>query len=193
MQKVLDKTITPKEKKDFYKQLNDLLFEGDLNTGVLDPKKVERAMDEMKAAGVTGETRGNIINALQEARGKFKDLIDLTQGKNKNKLTDILKDRVSKYVGNTYRIFEDKPILGIFRRYKPTDEAMSNAINFFRAQIAKQDKNAKKPYNPNGMQYFQEARQIVNNLIDDATKLKKAEGLPNINYIKNTLHRCTGR
>ena len=192
MQKVLDKTITPKEKKDFYKQLNDLLFEGDLNTGVLDPKKVDKALDEMKAAGVTGETSGKIMNSLSEARGKFKELIDLTQGKNKNEISDILKDRVSKYVGNTYRIFEDKPILGIFRRFKPTDEAMTNAVNFFRAQIAKQDKNAKTPYNPDGMQYFQEARQIVNNLIDDATKLKKAEGLPNINYIKNTLTDSPG-
>jgi hypothetical protein len=34
------------------------------------------------------------------------------------------------------------------------------------------------------MQYFQEARQIVNNLIDDATKLKKAEGIPNIKLYK---------
>ena len=192
MQKVLDKTITAKEKKDFYKQLNDLLFEGDLNTGVLDPKKVDKALDEMKAAGVTGETSGKIMNSLSEARGKFKELIDLTQGKNKNEISDILKDRVSKYVGNTYRIFEDKPILGIFRRYKPTDEAMSNAINFFRAQIAKQDKNAKKPYNPNGVQYEQEARQIVDNLIADGTRLKKAEGLPNISYIKNTLQDAPG-
>ena len=185
MQKVLDKTITPKEKKEFYKKINELLFDGDLNKEFLDPKKSDAAIKEMKALGVTGKTRGKILTSLQEAREKFKELIDLTKGKNKNELTDILKDRVAKYVGNTYKIFEDKPILGFFRRYKPTDEAMTNAVNFFRAQIAKQDKPRIGP--PNVNQYEQEARQIVNNLIADGTKLKKAEGLPNINYIKQTL------
>ena len=86
---------------------------------------------------MSGETSGKIMNNLEEARSKFAELISLTQGKNKNEITDILKDRISKYVGSTYRIFEDKPILGVFRKFKPTDEAMSNAINFFRAQIAK--------------------------------------------------------
>ena len=187
MQKVLDKTITPKEKKEFYKKLNGLLFDGDISKGALDPKRVDTAIADMRALGVSGETSGKIINNLEQARAEFARLIGLTQGKEKNELTDLLKDRVSKYVGNTYRIFEDKPILGIFNRYRPGDEAIGNAINFFRAQIAKQDVNRTVPYDPNGTQYFQEARQIVNNLLADATKIKKAEGLPNINYINKTL------
>ena len=192
MQKALDKTLTSKEKKKFYADINQILFDGDISTGVLDPKKTDVFLNGLKKQGVSGETSGKIMNNLEEARSKFAELISLTQGKNKNEITDILKDRISKYVGSTYRIFEDKPILGIFRKFKPTDEAMSNAINFFRAQIAKQDKNAKTPYDPNGIQYFQEARQIVNNLLSDATKIKKAEGLPNINYIKNTLADSPG-
>ena len=72
---------------------------------------------------------GKIINNLEQARAEFARLIGLTQGKEKNELTDLLKDRVSKYVGNTYKVFEDKPILGIFNRYRPGDEAIGNAIN----------------------------------------------------------------
>ena len=192
MQKVLDKTVTPKEKKEFYKKLNELLFDGDISKGTLDPKKADAAIEEMRALGVSGETSGKIINNLEQARSEFSRLVGLTQGKEKNELTDILKDRISKYVGNTYRIFEDKPILGIFNRYRPGDEAIGNAINFFRAQIAKQDVNRTVPYDPNGTQYFQEARQIVNNLLADATKVKKAEGLPNINYINKTLEGKPG-
>ena len=192
MQKVLDKTVTPKEKREFYKKLNELLFDGDISKGTLDPKKADAAIDEMRALGVSGETSGKIINNLEQARSEFSRLVGLTQGKNKNELTDLLKDRISKYVGNTYRIFEDKPILGIFNRYRPGDEAIGNAINFFRAQISKQDVNRTIPYDPNGTQYFQEARQIVNNLLADATKIKKAEGLPNINYINKTLEGKPG-
>ena len=41
----------------------------------------------------------------------------------------------------------------------------------------------KRYFRENTDEYLQEARQIVNNLIADASKVKKAEGLPNINYI----------
>jgi len=191
MQKVLDK-LGPKEKKDFYKKLNDLLFEGDISKGLLDPRKVDNAMNKMRTLGVTGETSGKIMNNLQEARAEFARLIGLTQGKNKSELTDILKDRVSKMVGNTYRIFEDKPIMGIFNRYKPAGDSMANAINFFRAQIAKKDKNRVGPYDPNGMQYYQEARQIVNNLMDKALKVGKAGDLPNLEFVKKTLADAPG-
>ena len=54
-------------------------------------------MNEMRTLGVTGETSGKIMNNLQEARAEFARLIGLTQGKNKSELTDILKDRVSKW------------------------------------------------------------------------------------------------
>ena len=192
IQKALDKTLTVKDKKKFYEDLNELLFDGDLNTGVLDPKKSDAMLTKLKDMGVVGETSGKIINNLEQARSEFARLSKLTQGKEKNELTDILKERIQGYVGNTYRIFEDKPILGFFNRYKPSDEAMTNAINFFRAQISKSDANRKVPYDPNGTQYFQEARQIVNNLITDATKIKKAEGLPNINYINKTLQEAPG-
>jgi len=136
MQKVMDKLITPKEKKEFYKTLNDLLFEGDISKGMLDPKRVDDAINEMRALGVADETSGRIMNSLQDARAHFSELASLTQGK-KSELTDILKDRISKMVGNTYRIFEDKPILGIFNRYRPTGESINKAISFFRDQIAK--------------------------------------------------------
>ncbi len=191
MQKVLDK-LGPKEKKDFYKRLNDLLFEGDISRGLLDPARVDNAINDMRALGVTDETSGKIISNLEEARAEFARLIGLTQGKNKSELTDILKDRVSKMAGNTYKIFEDKPIMGIFNRYKPTGDSIANAINFFRAQIAKKDKNRVGPYDPNGMQYYQEARQIVNNLTDKALKVGKAGDLPNLEFINKTLADAPG-
>ena len=185
MQKVLDKTMSPKEKRDFYKKLNELLFDGDLSTGVLDPTKVDATVGEMRALGVSGETSGKIINNLEQARAKFAELVGLTQGKNKNELTDILKDRVSKMVGNTYRIFEDKPILGFFNRYRPGDESINNAISYFRVQLAKKDAARIGPPGPN--QYEQEARQMVNNLVDEATKIGKIKELPKLDFMKNTL------
>ena len=184
MQKVLDKLVTPKEKKEFYKKLNDLLFEGDISKGLLDPKRVDDAINEMRALGVKGETSGEIINSLREARAHFSELASLTQGK-KSELTDILKDRISKMVGNTYRIFEDKPILGLFNRYKASGESINNAISYFKTQLSKKDIARVGPPGPN--QYKQEARQIVNNLVDEGLKAGKAGDLPNLDFMKGTL------
>ena len=58
MQKVLDKTLSPKEKKKFYKDLNKLLFDGDISKGILDPQKADAAIKAMRALGVSGETSG---------------------------------------------------------------------------------------------------------------------------------------
>ena len=80
MQKVMDKLVTPKEKKEFYKKLNDLLFEGDISEGMLDPKRVDNAIEEMRALGVAEEASGRIMNSLQDARAHFSELASLTQG-----------------------------------------------------------------------------------------------------------------
>ena len=184
MQKVMDKLITPKEKKEFYGKLNDLLFEGDVSKGLLDPKKVDSARREMRALGVTEETSGNIMNSLREARAHFSELASLTQGK-KSEITDILKDRISKMVGNTYRIFEDKPIMGIFNRYKASGESINNAISYFKTQLAKKDIARVGP--PGPKQYENDARQIVNNLVAEATRVGKVGDLPNLDFMKGTL------
>ncbi len=98
MQKVMDKLVTPKEKKEFYKKLNDLLFEGDISTGTFDPKRIDAALDDMKALGVTGETSGKIINNLEQARAEFARLVGLTQGKNRTELTETLIVRIQMYI-----------------------------------------------------------------------------------------------
>jgi hypothetical protein len=82
------------------------LFDGDLTTGVLDPKKSDAMLTKLKNMGVDGETSGTIIQQLENARSEFARLSKLTQGKGRNELTDILKDRIKNYTGNTYRIFK---------------------------------------------------------------------------------------
>ena len=51
-------------------------------------------------------------------------------------MESLLKDRITNWVGSTYRIFEDqgKGIFKLFRRYQPTDEAYEGAVNFYRGQ-----------------------------------------------------------
>ena len=47
MQEVLDRSLTTQEKDKFYKELNELLFDGDL-TKLSDPKKTEAFTRDLK-------------------------------------------------------------------------------------------------------------------------------------------------
>ena len=70
---------------------------------------------------VSAEAKGNIVGSLNNAREEFVKLIDIldanAQGTKLNKgvsdLQTLLKDRVTNWIGGTYRIFEE-PKRGFF-------------------------------------------------------------------------------
>ena len=185
MQRALDKTLSKEEKELFYKEVNDLILDGDL-TQFSDSKKTTEFLERLKKQGVTDETANDIITNIDEARGTFGNLIETVNNYNAPELKSILQERIKSSIKNTYKIFEDAPVLGIFGRYKPTDEIRTNATNFFEKQLAasRGDLN----YNLDTGTYRQEARDIVDKILEDGVRAKKSSrGLPNPRYIKNTL------
>ena len=185
IQRALDKTLSKEEKELFYNEINDLILDGDL-TQFSDIKKTTEFLERLKKQGVTDETANSIITSIDEARGTFGNLIETVNNYNAPELKSILQERIKSSIKNTYKIFEDAPVLGIFGRYKPTDEIRTNATNFFEKQLAasRGDLN----YNLDTGTYRQEARDIVDKILEDGVRAKKSSrGLPNPSYIKNTL------
>jgi hypothetical protein len=181
MQKVLDRTLSSKEKEDFYKEINDLILGGDL-TQLVNTQKSDLFAKSLKDKGVSDEVLGQIFNTIDDARFTFKNLIDTTNKYNAPELKSILQDRIKSSVKNTYKIFEDAPVLGIFGRYKPTEEVKEGATKLFQRQLAEASGTADiKPF-------YQEARDIVDKILEDAVKIRKStKGLADPSYIKNTL------
>ena len=72
-------------------------------------------IDQFDNLNVSAESKGNLIGGLNNAREEFVKLIDIldanAQGTKLNKgvsdLQTLLKDRVSNWIGGTYRIFEE--------------------------------------------------------------------------------------
>ena len=185
MQKALDKTLSKEEKEVFYEKVNDLILDGDL-TKFSDPKKTTEFLELLKKQGVTDETANNIITNIDEARGTFGNLIKTVNDFNAPELKSILQERIKSSIKNTYKIFEDAPILGVFGRYKPTDEIKENATKFFEKQIAASRGDIN--YNLDTGTYRQEARDIVDKILEDGVRVKKSSrGLADPSYIKNTL------
>jgi len=185
MQKVLDRSLSKEEKELFYKEINDLILDGDLTKPLSDfsnPKKLQEFVDNLKKKGVSEETTGALMSTIDDARATFKNLIQTTNKYNAPELKNILQERIKESVKNTYKIFEDSPVLGIFGRYRPTDEVKEEAIKFFQKQLS--DAGGKKDLDL----YYQEARDIVDKILEDGVKAKKStKALADPTYIKKTL------
>ena len=190
IQTMFDKS-TRQEKAKFLKSLNETLFEGNMRKPI-SPKKGNELFKNIKAKKLSEGQEANLIRGINQSRSEFARLIDLIDDvKVQDKVRGLMKERIDDYVGNTYKIFEDKSILG-YRAYEPTDEAYSNTINLFRRYIAKNDKSRKTPlklekndqgqFVPKGDDYYQEAKMHVDDILEQVNKMKKPKTLPDFQY-----------
>ena len=183
IQTMYDKS-TRQEKTKFLKSLNETLFEGNMRKPI-SPKKGNELFKNIKAKKLSEGQEANLIRGINQSRSEFARLIDLIDDVNvQDKVRGIMKDRVEGLVGNTYKIFEDKSILG-YRAYQPTDEAYSNAINLFRRYIANNNKGV--PFKRNSDQYYQEAKMHVDDILEQVNKMKKPKTIPDFQYQNLTM------
>jgi hypothetical protein len=189
---------TKKEKDKFLDLLNKSLFEGDISKPV-NVNAMENIIKEMDNVQLNPESRQRIVGAIDAARQEFTNLINIynknipvkEKGKLKSgvaELQEILKDRVQGWVGSTYRAFEPRSrFIKTFRRYQPTEEAYSNAINLFRRYLAKTDPERKTPFDIKGTDYYQQAKYMVDDILEQGQKGRKKSGsLPDLNYTDKT-------
>ena len=98
-----------------------------------------------------------------------------------------MKERIEGWLGGTYRIFQKpKGIFKLFQTFKPTDEAYANAINLFRRYLAKTDKTRTTAFDPESSDYYEKAKFLVDDIINQVQVKKKPAGLPDITYTDGT-------
>ena len=186
-------TTTNKEQVEFYKKLNNVLFEGDLSKE-LNPRAVDDLVNFLNKQKLGEENIQNIVTNLNNARGEFTNLIKIlernAEGKIKTGASDlqkIMKDRIEGWLGGTYRIFQKpKGLFKLFQTFKPTDEAYANAINLFRRYLSKTDKNRTTMFDPDSSDYYEKAKFLVDDIINQVQVKKKPTGLPDIKYVDGT-------
>jgi hypothetical protein len=185
------------ERDKFLKLLNQSLFEGDL-TKPLNKDALDETLKLMNKTNLPAERRQAIVGGINNAREEFVRLIEIL-GKNakgvkfkngKNQLQKILQNRTSNWIGGTYKIFEDqnKGLLKLFSRFRPTAEAEEGAINYFKKVIAETDPVIAAQ--PNRLE--REAVIQVKSLLNSVKKLKNPKTLDLNNYIKQTVEGTPG-
>ena len=188
-------TSTNKEQVDFYKKINDVLFEGDL-TKPINPNASDELIKLLKNKKIPEESIANIVTNLNGARGEFTNLINILQKNTDGKISagakdlqKIMKERIEGWLGGTYRIFQ-KPrgLFKLFQKFKPTDEAYSRAINLFRRYLSRTDKSKAEGYifDPSSTDYYEKAKFLVDDIINQAQVKKKPGGLPDVTYQDGT-------
>ena len=184
---------TNAEQKKFYKQLNDVLFEGDLSKPI-NPGAKDALIKTLKDKKVGEESIGRITSNLDSARNEFTNLINILQNNSKGKISagtkdlqKIMKERIEGWLGGTYKIFQQpKGLFKLFQQFKPTDEAYVNAINLFRRYLAKTDKTRKTAFDPDSTEYYEQAKFAVDDIINQVQVKKKPGGLPDVAYQDKT-------
>ena len=184
-------TTTNKEQVDFYKKINDVLFEGDLSKPI-NPKASDDLIKLLKNKEIPEESITNIVTNLNGARNEFTNLIDILNRNAGTKiaagakdLQKIMKERIEGWLGGTYRIFQKpKGLFKLFQKFKPTDEAYSNPINLLRRYLGQTDPQRSKdtPVDLSGTAYYEKAKFLVDDVVNQAQVKKKPGGLPDITY-----------
>jgi len=186
-------TSTNKEQVAFYKKLNDILFEGDL-TKEVNPKAIDDLVKFLQKSDIGEESIQNIVSNLNGARSEFTNLITILNRNAGTKkaagakdLQAIMKERIEGWLGGTYRIFQ-KPrgLFKLFQKYKPTDESYEKTVNLFRRYLARTDKTRTKAFDPDGTDYYERAKFLVDDIINQVQVKKKPAGLPDVTYTNGT-------
>jgi hypothetical protein len=176
-QEMADKSIKAQKLK-FVKDLNEVLLDGDLAEG-LNPAKLKKIIDQLDVKNISKEQQELLVDALNTGRGELNNLINILQQTSggvaksaQTELKELFKKRLEGYAGNTFQIFETKSnLFNLFRKYTPTEESYKNAVKVFAR---------------NGLRTEQEARQIVDQILDQAQKMKKPKPLPDFKYIEKS-------
>ena len=181
IEEVGDKGVKP-AKDIFLKKINDLLIGGDIEKGI-DQKKLGEIVEELNIKNVSQDKIQDLVKNLDAGRAEFNSLVDILKRTSKNtkgatsEFQDLFQKRLSGYAGNTFKIFETKSsIFNAFRKYQPTDEAYTAAVKVFKDSLNTTEN---------------QARQVIDDILEQAGKVKKPKELPEFNYTVKTMEDGT--
>jgi len=144
-------------RKDFYKQLNDVLLSGPLEVNPIagirffkgmDKNKLTKLVNELKAKGVPQKNIDGLIGKFEDARAQFGDMFTALGGRMNEKqlkqFADTFAKKAGDYLDSTYAIFGNAGVAAL-RNFKAGDEAMDQGIELVKALYKDKTKSASQP------------------------------------------------
>ena len=120
----------------FYKDLKDLMFEGNLQDKLGNTATYKKIKKQMTDAKLNTKSQGIVFDSVYNTRQKYVKLLETVQGgstakailpKEMQDLSGLMGDRVKLILGSTYKIFQN-PVVDNLSSYKPAIEQIDKSI-----------------------------------------------------------------
>ena len=162
----------------FLQKVNDLLVGGDIEKKI-DVEKLESVIKELDMKNVPKDKIKELVKYLDQGRNEFNNLVDILKRTSKNakgattEFQNLFNKQLSGYAGNTFKIFETKSsIFNGFRSYQPTEESYTAAVKVFKDTLGATEN---------------QSRQIIDGILEQASRIKKPKDLPEFNFVQKTM------
>ena len=174
-----------KAKETFYKDLKQLMFEGDLSKKIGNTSIVKKLQKQMTDGNLNPESQNVVFDAIYNSRQKFVSLLEtIKQGstaqvmlpKEVKNMPGLLGDRVKLMIGSTYKIFQN-PYVDSLAGYKPAEESINNVKTILKRHAAKHGRDLSED------QLDYRINEILNNTI----KFTKGTQLPSFKMTDVTM------
>jgi len=183
-----NKTLREDQKKGrevFYKDLKELMFEGDLSKKIGNTVIVKKLQKQMKDGGLTPESQNVVFDAVYNSRQKFVSLLEtIREGstaqimlpKEIRNMPGLLGDRVKLMLGNTYKIFQN-PYVDSLAGYKPAEES----INYVKSILKRHAQRHGRDFTEDQLEYS------INEILSNTIKFTKGTQLPSFKMTDLTM------
>tara|TARA_R100001460_G_scaffold91047_2_gene132795 strand:+ start:2491 stop:6405 length:3915 start_codon:yes stop_codon:yes gene_type:complete len=143
---IYDKT-TQENRKKLSKVVNDALLSGSPKIGddakvvfgTMSKEKVDTAIEQLKKYGASQKDIDKLFKGFENIRSSWGDMFSsigyALKGENDKAFKEFTKefgDKFQEYLGGTYEVFVNKPLLP-WLKYKPTEEVVNKAVDMFMA------------------------------------------------------------
>ena len=174
-----NKTLRENNKKGqdhFYKDLKELMFEGDLTKKVGNTAIYKKVLKQMKDGGLNTKSQQIIFDAIYNSRQKFSSLLEtirqgstgaITLPKSIKNMPGLMGDRVKLMIGSTYKVFSN-PYVDSLAGYKPADEAINRVKAILKRHAAKHGRDLSDD----------QLNYRINEILSQTTKFSKNTQMP---------------
>jgi len=174
-----------KQQNQFYKDLKELMFEGDLSKNMGDTEIAKKLKLQMKNGGLNNKSQSIIFDSIYNTRKKFVSLVEtikegstgaVTLPKDVKNLSGLMGDRLKIMLGGTYKIFQN-PYVDSLSGYKPTDQS----INKVKEILKRHGQRHKRELSDDELSYR------VNEILESAIKFTSKTQLPSFKMTDLTI------
>src|SRR5210317_731704 len=188
MKSFFNKTLRENNKKgqeQFYKDLKEMMFEGDLTKPLGKTEIVKKVKDQMKNGGLDTKSQKIIFDAIYNSRKQFAEMLEIIrQGstaqvmlpKDLRNMPGLMGDRVKMMIGNTYKVFEN-PYTDSLMGYTPTSESIDKVKSILSRHGAKHGRELSED----------QLDYRINEILNNTTKFTKNTQLPSFKMTDMTM------